>query len=313
MRGETAILLASCNGECFLGKQLDSLLGQTDQNFTVWVHDDGSTDGTLSVLQSYADRYPEKIRILESPASGGAKENFLYLLRQVRADWYFFCDQDDIWLPDKVARSRAAMQKMENRYGSVPLAVFGDMQIADEKGMMLYPSYLQYMNRDPRRLSIRQLLVQNKAAGCTMMVNRALAERALQFRNEDNIVMHDWWLMLAASAFGHIGFIRQPLLLYRQHGANQIGTGKSRAEWMKEKAGNLLTGRQLRSSRKGILEQRRMAGELSELLPENHPDREFLISLAEIGERPRRERIRFYRCHHLLPDDVRNRWKILIV
>ena len=314
MKGETAILLAVRNGGRFLGEQLDSLLAQTVQDFTIWAHDDGSEDDSLSILQAYAARHPGRLRILEGPPAGSAKANFLYLLRQVRADWYFFCDQDDIWLPGKVEKSRLAMEKMADRYGaSVPLAVFGDMQIADAEGNMRHPSYLQYMGRDHRRLSVRQLLVQNKAAGCTMLINRALAEKALQVSDEDNIVMHDWWLMLTAAACGHIGYIAAPLLLYRQHGSNQIGTGKSHAAWLAEKTGNLLTGRQLQSSRKGILEQRQMALELSRLLPADHPDRAFLCRLADIGECPRRERIRFYRQNHLLPEGARSRWKILIV
>ena len=310
---DTAILLTTYNGSRWLPAQLDSLLSQTDRDFVIWIHDDGSSDDTMKIVEKYCKDFPGMIRAADYPPAGGAKQNFFSLMRHVDADWYFFCDQDDIWLPDKVARSRKAAMRMREKYGDIPLAVFGDMYVADMEGNIIQPSYLQYMKRDPRKLSLRQLLRENKAAGCTMVINRQLAREALRFRQEENIVMHDWWLMLTAAALGRIGFINSPLLLYRQHGDNQIGAGKSTLAWAREKAGNLLEGKQYRSSMKGILEQRRMAGELAELLPENHPDKAFLKELAEIGNSPKPERMKFYREHPLLPDDNRNRWKIWIV
>ena len=310
---DTAILLTTYNGSRWLPAQLDSLLSQTDRDFVIWIHDDGSSDDTLEIAEKYCKAFPGRICVADYPPAGGAKQNFFSLMRHVEADWYFFCDQDDIWLPDKVEKSLRAILRMREKYGDIPLAVFGDMYVADAAGKIIHPSYLQYMRRDPAQLSLRQLLRENKAAGCTMVINGRLAREALLFRNEENIVMHDWWLMLTAAALGRIGDINRPLLLYRQHGDNQIGAGRSTLAWAREKAENLLTGQQYRSSMRGILEQRRMAGELADILPEDHPDRAFLEKLAGIGNCPKRERMKFYREHSLLPDDRRNRWKIWIV
>jgi glycosyltransferase involved in cell wall biosynthesis len=95
-----AILMATYNGEKYLGEQIDSLLAQTNMDWQLYIHDDGSTDNTQAILQEYAQKH-SNIHILEYESQRGAMKNFLSLLQRVEADYYMFCDQDDVWLKQK--------------------------------------------------------------------------------------------------------------------------------------------------------------------------------------------------------------------
>ena len=98
-----AILLCTYNGAQFLAEQLDSLEAQVHQNWVVIASDDGSTDQTLEILRQYQAKWsPRKLTIRSGPQKGFC-QNFLSLTAdpEIRADYYAFCDQDDVWLPNK--------------------------------------------------------------------------------------------------------------------------------------------------------------------------------------------------------------------
>ncbi|HOP11093.1 MAG TPA: glycosyltransferase family 2 protein [Oscillospiraceae bacterium] len=227
---ELAILMATYNGEKFLAEQLDSLLRQDFQNWTLLVSDDGSKDGTITLLRDYAGRFPDKIRLIEKEKpSGGAKQNFFFLTRQAEGYRYImYCDQDDIWKPEKIRLALEKMKALENGSPDTPCLVHTDLEVVDENLGLIAPSFIQYSGLNPRRNALSQLLTQNVVTGCTMMINRALWKWASVPTEEDSILMHDWWFALIASAAGKIGFIPQPLILYRQHGGNAVGAKDGR-------------------------------------------------------------------------------------
>ena len=110
------ILLATYNGEKYLKEQLDSLFEQTNQHWTLWIHDDNSKDNTISIIKEYQSKYPNKIKFLDDNIStGGAKENFTYLLENIDDDYehIMFCDQDDVWLEDKIDITLKKMLEIE--------------------------------------------------------------------------------------------------------------------------------------------------------------------------------------------------------
>lgn len=224
-----AILLASCNGERYISAQLDSLLAQTERDFVVRIHDDRSTDGTRDVLERYAASYPDRIfPRFNREKSGGAKWNFFEMMRSYRADYVMLCDQDDVWLPDKIERTLLRMRELEAQHGAeTPALVHTDLVIADEELNAIRPSYREAMRADYSKTSLRNVLVQNTVTGCTAMYNRALAE--LLTEPPSYAVMHDWWVELLAAAFGVIGCIDEAPILYRQHGANSVGAGDMRS------------------------------------------------------------------------------------
>ncbi len=217
------ILLATYNGERFLGEQMDSLLSQTEQDFRVILQDDGSGDSTPALLAAYADAHPDRIRIISGLLhEKSSKGNFMSLLSQSEADYVMFCDQDDVWDKDKVSLTLARMREGEARYGAgCPLLVHTDLQVVDAQLRPIAPSFLRYQKLDSAP-SMNRLLSQNSVTGCTMMVNKPLAALMRKASAED-MLMHDWWAALCAVSMGQLLFVDRPAIRYRQHGGNQLG------------------------------------------------------------------------------------------
>jgi glycosyltransferase involved in cell wall biosynthesis len=217
------ILLATYNGEAWLEEQIDSLLAQEFRDWRLLARDDGSSDRTVELLQSYANRFPGKILILPNHGDNlGPCGNFTKLLEFSNADYVMFCDQDDIWLPEKIGVTLVKMQEMEAAHGlATPFLVHTDFKLVDEKLQVFAESGWQYQKTEPKRMALNRLLVQNVATGCTVMINRTLREIARPI--PPGALMHDWWLALVASVFGKIGQLAQPTMLYRQHAANKVG------------------------------------------------------------------------------------------
>jgi len=219
-----AILLAAYNGEKYLEEQLQSLLDQSYTHFHLFIRDDGSTDGTLSILDRFAKRYPEKMTLLPSGESLGAKGNFSALMAYVSAHRYvMFCDQDDVWMGNKIALTFAKMKELEDEHGKMtPLLVHTDLKVADAELQVIDPSFWHYSRLSPGRSHyFNRLVVQNVVTGCTMMLNNPLLKLSLPMPSE--AIMHDWWIALSASAFGKIGIVKTPTIYYRQHSKNTLG------------------------------------------------------------------------------------------
>lgn len=223
------ILLATYNGRRFLRDQVDSLLGQDYQDLNILARDDASTDGTAELLREYAERFPKKFTVIPGNAENrGILNNFLSLMRGSTADYVCFADQDDVWLPRKVSKSKEVMDQLESQYGAgTPLLVFSDLRIVDENLRTLFPSFWTRMGIDPERIHhINKLLGRGVVTGCTMMINRPLLE--LGFRAPKEASLHDRWIALLASTMGKAGIVTQQTVLYRQHGANAVGIGSRR-------------------------------------------------------------------------------------
>ncbi|MBF8258491.1 MAG: putative glycosyltransferase [Actinobacteria bacterium] len=216
------ILMSTYCGEKYVGEQIDSLLGQTFSDWRLLVRDDGSTDATPEIVRGYVERHPGRILFVEGGVNVGAGESFSRLGQQSTARHVMYCDQDDVWLPEKIAISHRKIVKMENRFGKgIPILVFTDMKIVDESLNVVDDSFREYAGLFPRNATFGKLLLRNVASGCSMIVNRALLNLALPF--PPGIVMHDYWQMLAAAALGKIGWSDEKTVLYRQHPGNALG------------------------------------------------------------------------------------------
>jgi glycosyltransferase involved in cell wall biosynthesis len=217
---DVQVALATYNGEKYLEQQIGSLLSQTVPASFV-VHDDDSTDRTRDLLLDLLP--PGRTQVLGQPAQGSAQANFAYILEHTSAAYVMCCDQDDIWKYDKVGRLQAAMLECERQHGAhTPILIHSDLELIDEHGKKLADSYRQYQNLDPDWAEIfPRLLTQNVVVGCTVMVNRALLDRALPIPQE--AVMHDWWLALVACAFGKVVSLAEPTTEYRRHQSNSVG------------------------------------------------------------------------------------------
>ncbi len=216
------ILLAAYNGERYIGEQIESILGQTYQDWFLYIKDDCSTDGTLNIALKYEKKYSEKIRVIRAQKpSGSARNNFFSMIGLAGSSYIMTCDQDDVWLPDKIETTYRAMKEAESKDSHVPVLVHTDLKVTDDDLNIISPSLFKMQDLDCRRDRLNNLLTQNIVTGCTVMINRSLAEYIKQVPRQ--AVMHDWWMALIASALGKIVFIDKSTVLYRQHKGNQVG------------------------------------------------------------------------------------------
>jgi glycosyltransferase involved in cell wall biosynthesis len=213
-----AILLCTYNGARFLAEQLDSLVSQSHQNWVVIASDDGSTDQTLEILNFYKSKWPAGKLTIRSGPQKGFCQNFLSLAcdPKIDADYYAFCDQDDFWLPDKIAKGIQAISV--EKALDIPSLYCSGTYYVNEK--------LSLIGHSPARVfppSFRNALVQSIAGGNTMLFNRH-AKRLLEKIGTVDVVSHDWWIYLLVTAVnGHVYYDSTASIYYRQHADSIVG------------------------------------------------------------------------------------------
>ena len=222
------ILLATYNGEKYFSEQIESLLSQTYQDWKLWIHDDGSKDNTVQIIRNYANQYPEKIVFLDDTIScGGAKENFSYLLNNIDKDFDYimFCDQDDVWLPNRIELFLNEVEIQEKNNPNLPLVIFSDLIVVDDKLNVISNSMVKHQKLNPNIANSFELLkCQNVITGCAMLLNKKAFEVSTPISK--NVLMHDWWIALIVSKLGKNIYLDEKTILYRQHSNNVVGSKK---------------------------------------------------------------------------------------
>lgn len=222
------VLLATYNGEKYLEIQLQSVLLNEGVERVI-LQDDGSTDGTLSLLKA-AVRSDDRVMLGQAMGHQlGPIGNFFSLIRQCPPGYAALCDQDDLWHADRIAAGLARLKAREKIVGAhVPMMVHSDMRVVDETGGLIYPSAFAHQGWDAKACTVAPLLVQNNVTGCTLLMNDALLSllKTVPQGAEAGMSMHDWFIALTAASFGEIHFEPRPLVDYRQHGKNVKGSSK---------------------------------------------------------------------------------------
>lgn len=219
------ILLATYNGRTYLPELLDSLVGQSHSYFRIIVCDDCSTDGTFEWLQEWKNSASVPMELHRNPGNLGVIRTFSKLMEFSRAPYVMFCDQDDVWKQDKIEVTLAAMVEAEEQTGAAPVLVHTDLEVVDSNLERMHASYWKFAGIHPEKTTtLNRLLVQNVVTGCTAMMNRALIEACGPIPH--GAIMHDWWVALAAAAFGVIVPLPHKTIYYRQHAANCLGAKK---------------------------------------------------------------------------------------
>lgn len=212
-----AVLMSSYNGEKYIREQIDNVLNQRNVCVDLYVRDDGSSDGTNGILHEYEDRiqvyYGENV---------GVGSSFMQLVYDVPGDYdyYAFSDQDDIWLSQKLQK---ATERIEAEKEIIPVLYTSNQILVNEKGEETGIRYKQKPNTD-----YKQILCQNKLAGCTMVWNASL-QRLLQEENRRPSKellcnrIHDVWVAMVAAVTGKIVYDLEGYIYYRQHENNVVG------------------------------------------------------------------------------------------
>jgi hypothetical protein len=210
------ILLATRNGAAHLSAQLASYLAQDHTAWDLWVSDDGSEDDTLAILQAFRDAHGRgrDIRILSGPQRGSAA-NFLSLLchPDLPPGPVALSDQDDVWLPHKLRRAVAALQGAGAvaLYGGQSLHVDADLRITGRSKL------------GQARPAFSNALTQNIVSGHSTVLSAGALD-LVRRAGPQKVPHHDWWLyQLVSAAGGDVLIDPEPVLHYRQHGANVMG------------------------------------------------------------------------------------------
>ncbi|ESX96193.1 MULTISPECIES: glycosyltransferase family 2 protein [unclassified Mesorhizobium] len=217
-----AVLLGTKDGAAFLDEQLASLAAQSHPVVDLWVSDDGSTDGTSAIIGAWQSRWSKGRLTLSNGPRQGFAANFRAMIidPRIEADYYAFCDQDDIWEPDRL---ESAIAWMQGHDAGTPLLFCSRTATMSETGAA--QGYSPLFQHPP---AFRNALVQSIAGGNTMMINRAARKLLAKASARTEFVSHDWWTYLIVTAAG--GIVRydpRPLVRYRQHEANLVGANVS--------------------------------------------------------------------------------------
>ncbi|WP_127594764.1 glycosyltransferase family 2 protein [Paenibacillus lautus] len=228
---QVQVLLSTYNGEHYISGQLQSILKQSYPHISVLVRDDGSSDQTVALLKEYAKAHTDRIKVIVG-SNIGVVSSFFELVQQSdpHADYYCFCDQDDVWMEQKIER---AVSVLSSQADHIPAMVFTSTELTD-KDLNSLGTWPKAPSKQP---SFYNALVQNIAVGATITINMAARDKFVKGYEVDNskIIMHDWWFYLLVSGFGNVIYDNRPSILYRQHESNVVGGSNSLFDKLKQK------------------------------------------------------------------------------
>lgn len=222
---KVAIIMSTFNGERYLSEQIDSIIGQSWENWLLVIRDDGSTDSTPIIIEQYVSDNSKIEKIVDSQSHRGVKSSFLYILSRIDADYYMFCDQDDVWLPTKIERSLDIISQLDETKAAM---VVSDLTIVDSDLNEISNSMWEYCNMRKKINNLKFLEVRDYLTGCTMLFNQNAKEKILKAdQSNDFGLLHDQIATIGVLCNnGSIGILNESTILYRQHSCNVIGGNK---------------------------------------------------------------------------------------
>jgi len=217
--------MATYNGEDFIGEQIESILSQTYKHIELIICDDGSSDGTITIINHYRKQYPF-IKLYHNDRRLGFVKNFEKAIGLCNGEYIALSDQDDIWDNKKLEIQLLAIVKEEAQSSNIPLMVHSDLRIIDENSEIIGSSYFRYKQYKLKTTKdLGHIAGPCGVMGNTILFNQHLKYQILPFPKE--IEYHDYWLALMNELFGKRITLRQPLVNYRIHTSNTSNTKNS--------------------------------------------------------------------------------------
>lgn len=221
-----AILLATYDGVKFIKSQLDSIRNQSYQDWQLYIRDDGSTDKTVEIIQDYA-LLDNRIHLINDNLGNlGSRDQFLHLLSVIDADYYMFCDQDDVWLEDKIEKSLKRIQELEKAHSGEPILVGSDCIMCGPNLEVINRSCWDHLRIEPKKfLNYNGICVYPFITGASMILNRTARDviPVIPAGLPKNRPMYDWWVLMQVYKNGIVDLIEEPTRYYRQHNNNVSG------------------------------------------------------------------------------------------
>lgn len=293
------VLISTYNGEAFLREQIDSVLAQTLPELEILVRDDGSSDNTHEILEEYRQR---GLLLWHEGEHAGASLSFWRLLHECgEADYYAFCDQDDVWDVDKLEIATSALQRLD---ASEPALYCSDVRVADASLHIMSECMMGAQGTD-----FPHALVKNAAPGCTFVFNRAALTLLREYDAEAlGLDLHDWTAYQIVACFGTVLHDSRAHMSYRQHGGNAIGAAKNSLLEVPRKVQAFWRGNERNSRERNALRLEQAFG--NAMTPDN---RRLTADVAYYRQDPDRKRRLLARPWPPLPQPQRLLFKLLIV
>ena len=216
MQKKVTVLLSSYNGEKYIREQLQSLYAQEGVDVNIYVRDDGSSDSTVDILRD--EQNNGRLQYYAEKNVGFCKSFWDLIMTAPDSDYYALCDQDDIWLPDKLEKSVGMMSAEDD---SIPLLYTTNVIPVDEN---LKELSVKTFNVDSA-FSLALALRCPALPGCTYVFNKALLIRSREYKGF--FYLHDWLIYIIALATGKVLYDPNPRIMYRQHANNALGVDSS--------------------------------------------------------------------------------------
>lgn len=212
---KVAVLLSTYNGEKYVGAQIHSILTQSYKNLVLVVRDDGSSDKTVKIVKEYMENY-SNIKLVEGKNLGFIK-SFFELLKLEKADYYAFADQDDVWLPDKIALAVESLNKLDD---SKPNMAFSNSDYYDVDMKLIKEG------EKGKTFSFTNSLYECVTQGMTMVINQKTKDTVLDYMPE-RVFFHDWWVYMICSGMGNVAYDDVTTVKYRRDGKNATAEGEN--------------------------------------------------------------------------------------
>lgn len=265
------ILMSTYNGEKYIAKQIESILNQSEVMTFLLIRDDGSTDGTVEIIEKYMKKYPNRISLIKGNNIGYRKSFLLLLSKTSQYRYYGFSDQDDIWMPNKC---REAIKKLKSIESDIALYASG-VKLVDDKGNLI-----KEINYDGYEFTIEKYFNRARLAGCTFVFTEKLREIAEKFSNldlKDNMPDHDFVVGSCAFACGKVIIDTNSYIYHVRHKKAETSGGNGIIKRVKVEWKNIFTRKYVKSTMARLLIENKD-------ITLNKESRSFLTDIANYQE-----------------------------